>query len=59
VEQAVLALRDEHPAWGGRKLKRVLEDQGHRHLPSPSTVTAVLRRHDRLTPAESALDRAR
>ena len=49
VEAAVLALRDEHPAWGGRKLRRRLLDLG-RPAPAASTVTAVLRRHGRLGP---------
>jgi transposase InsO family protein len=58
VEHALLAVRDEHPAWGGRKLKRVLKEQGYEPQPSPSTVTAILRRHHRLNPAESAKHKA-
>lgn len=54
VERLVLSLRDEHPAWGGRKIKRRLEDMGHEGLPSPSTMTQILRRNQRLDPAESA-----
>jgi transposase InsO family protein len=42
---AVLALRDQHPAWGGRKIARRLEDLGHVPVPAASTVTAILRRH--------------
>jgi transposase InsO family protein len=49
VEAAVLALRDAHPAWGGRKLHHALARQGVvQPLPAPSTITAILRRHDRL-----------
>lgn len=48
VELAVLALRTEHPTWGARKLRRRLLDLGHEHMPSPSTITQILRRHDRL-----------
>src|SRR4051794_9578491 len=48
-EASVLALRDAHPTWGGRKLKRRLEDQGL-VAPAASTITAILRRHDRLPP---------
>jgi transposase InsO family protein len=51
MEQAVLALRDEHPVWGGRKLAARLRALGHRRVPSPSTVTAILRRHGRLAAA--------
>ena len=51
VEQAVLALRDAHPTWGGRKIRRVLCRQAVPNVPSASTITAILRRHDRLDPA--------
>lgn len=54
VESLVLSLRDEHPAWGGRKIKRRLEDMGNHGLPAPSTITQILRRRQRLDPAESA-----
>ena len=45
VEAAVLAVRTEHPVWGGRKIAAVLRRRGLA-APSPSTVTAILRRHD-------------
>jgi transposase InsO family protein len=48
VEAAVLSLRDGHPAWGGRKLRRRLIDLGHAPVPSASTITEILRRHHRL-----------
>lgn len=48
LEQAVLGLRAKHPAWGGRKLARRLSDLGREEVPAPSTVTEILRRHDRL-----------
>ena len=67
VEDAVLALRDAHPAWGGRKLRArllaLVEEGGLTgavppvppgRIPAASTVTAILRRHGRLDPAESA-----
>jgi transposase InsO family protein len=44
----VLALRDEHPCWGGRKLRKLLERAGVGAVPSASTITEVLRRHGRL-----------
>jgi transposase InsO family protein len=44
VEAAVLAVRAEHPAWGGRKIAAVLRRQGLA-APSPSTVTDILHRH--------------
>ncbi|MCB1825185.1 MAG: IS481 family transposase [Candidatus Competibacteraceae bacterium] len=54
VEKRLLSARDAHPAWGARKLLRWLSDQGQTGLPGPSTVTAILRRHGRLDPTESA-----
>lgn len=46
VENLVVALRREHPCWGGRKIVKVLADQGVAGpLPAPSTVTGILRRH--------------
>jgi len=53
VEALVVAARQAHPAWGGRKLKRWLENQGYTALPVPSTITAILRRHGLLDPVES------
>jgi transposase InsO family protein len=45
TEKAVLSLRAEHPAWGGRKIARRLKDLGQEAIPAPSTVTAILKRH--------------
>jgi transposase InsO family protein len=44
TEAAVLAVRSEHPAWGGRKIAAVLKRSGSA-TPAPSTITAILRRH--------------
>jgi transposase InsO family protein len=49
LEQAVLALRREHPSWGGRKIARRLADQGWAEVPAPSTVTSILHRHGLIT----------
>ena len=53
IEQSILMLRDKHPVWGGRKLKRRLEDIGHTDIPSPSTITEVLKRNNRISSDES------
>jgi transposase InsO family protein len=53
----VLALRDQHPTWGGRKLRRRLTDLGEA-APAASTITAILRRGGRLDPAASGHPRA-
>jgi transposase InsO family protein len=49
IETAVLKIRDAHPAWGARKVRRRLEDQYDR-VPVASTVHAILSRHDRIPP---------
>ena len=49
VEAAVLAVRDEHPAWGARKIARCLERAGVAP-PAASTVHAILKRHGRVAP---------
>jgi transposase InsO family protein len=48
LEAQVLAVRAEHPAWGGRKIRRVLQNDGAAHAPAASTITQILRRHGRL-----------
>lgn len=47
LERSVLDLRDEHPAWGARKLARRLQDLGVAP-PCASTVHAILLRHGRI-----------
>lgn len=54
TEGRVLAVRDAHPAWGGRKIRARLAAERGAPLPSASTVTAILRRPGRLDPAEAA-----
>jgi transposase InsO family protein len=45
LEARVLAVRREHPAWGGRKIRRVLQNEGVARPPSASTITQIVRRH--------------
>jgi transposase InsO family protein len=47
LEAAVLAVRDAHPAWGARKIRRRLEAQ-HESAPVASTVHAILSRNQRI-----------
>jgi transposase InsO family protein len=51
-EAMVVALRAEHPAWGGRKLAHVLA-RDHGVPMAPSTANSVLRRHGLIDPAAS------
>jgi transposase InsO family protein len=49
VEGEVLRLREEsNNAWGGRKIERVMHDGGWVEVPTPSTITEILRRHGKL-----------
>lgn len=58
VEAVVLAVRDEHPRWGGRKIRRRLLDLGELDVPSVSTVNNILKREGRIDPAVSGEHRA-
>jgi transposase InsO family protein len=45
IEAQVVALRREHPTWGGRKIAAVLARQAGSPTLAPSTITAILHRH--------------
>ncbi|QYA06165.1 IS481 family transposase [Agrobacterium larrymoorei] len=47
LERSVVDIRDEHPAWGARKIARRMRDLGM-EPPCVSTVHAVLSRHGRI-----------
>lgn len=53
VEQVILEARARHPVWGGRKLKRWLENRGYGAIPAASTITEILRRHGQLDAEEA------
>jgi transposase InsO family protein len=53
MEECVVALRQAHPAWGGRKLRRRLQNLGHAEPPASSTITGILHRHGLITPEQS------
>lgn len=53
VERIVLEIRDAHPVWGGRKIRARMIALGHKTPPAASTITAILRRHNRIQPEES------
>jgi transposase InsO family protein len=58
VEAEIVSLRATHPAGGGRKLRRRLEDMGGDNLPTASTITEILRRHGCLDATEAAKHKA-
>jgi transposase InsO family protein len=57
LEQQVLQLRRQHPAWGGRKLRARLQTLGVPDVPAASTITAILRRHGLIDPEQAAAHR--
>lgn len=58
VEAEIVALRGQHPCWGGRKLQRRLREIGVMGVPSPSAITRVLHRHGLIGDDESGKHRA-
>jgi transposase InsO family protein len=48
LEQRVVELRRRYPVWGPRKLRKLLSDAMPAPLPSVSTVSSILRRHNLL-----------
>lgn len=53
LEAAVVGVRKQHPAWGGRKIARRLRDLDGTVI-APSTVTSILHRHGLITDEASA-----
>ena len=58
LEAAVVAVRLQHPTWGGRKLHARLRALGYHPVPAPSTITAILRRTPGLPAADPVAPRA-
>ena len=54
IETLILNLRKEHISWGGRKLKRRLEDLGYSDIPSATTIGNILKRKGIITDDASA-----
>jgi len=53
IEAQLLEVRQEHPAWGPRKLRRYLANRQVPDLPCPSTIEAILGRHGLIGSTES------
>lgn len=53
LEKAILQVRELHHAWGGRKIRKYLQNQGWQQVPVASTITAILRRNGCIEPCES------
>jgi len=60
MECLIIALRKKYPDWGGRKIKRLLETDGHKKIPAASTITQILKRHGLLeSPSSTTKKRIR
>ena len=57
IERAVVGVREEHLAWGARKIRFRLVAKGVRDVPAVSTVHAILRRYGLIDSAEAARHR--
>ncbi len=53
IEKKVLQVRKKHCACGGRKIKAYLERTGNKGIPSPSTITMILKRNNKIKKEES------
>lgn len=53
IEHLVLSIRDTHTTWGGKKIRRHLENQGYTEMPSSKTINRILKRYGRITEEES------
>ena len=51
--EKILSLREAHPTWGGRKIRRRLQDLGAGQVPAASTITSILDRCGRIDRGES------
>lgn len=54
IEQLVLEVRDAHPVWNARKIRRVLQ-RTLSVVPAASTIGQILKRHGRISADASAL----
>jgi transposase InsO family protein len=54
VTALVIAQREREPTWGGRKLRRRLQDLAHAWVPAASTCTEILRRANLLGKTDCA-----
>ena len=51
IEARVVAVREQFPTWGGRKIRAFLLRQGHQRVPAASTITRILTRHGLIEPS--------
>lgn len=54
IEQKIIQMRLDHPAWGGKKIHAVLESAGVEGLPSDKTCCNIIKRNGLIDPVEAA-----
>jgi len=52
-EKLILDCRKDNPAWGGKTIRKVLENEGKDKLPCVKTCNNILKRNNCIDPAES------
>lgn len=45
IEDEIIKIREEHPAWGGRKIKAILERKGFEEVPAASAISKILKKN--------------
>lgn len=53
TEQVIMTVRRENPAWGGKKIRDVLEKSGYENLPCARTCSNILKRNGYIESEES------
>lgn len=53
MENIILQVRKENPAWGGETIRKVLENAGQEHLPCVKTCNNILKRNGCISDEES------
>jgi transposase len=53
IEAQVLEVRRQHKAWGGRKIRKILQNAGSSVVPAASTITNILHRYEQIDPEEA------
>lgn len=54
TESLVIQIRLQHPAWGARKIFRILQNQNAKPVPSVGTIGNILRRNGLISPQATA-----
>jgi len=54
MEEAIIGMRKKNPSWGGRKIRRRLQDLGLINVPAASTISEVLKRNGFIDETEAS-----